>query len=259
MEKQISIHTDSQQLSGVLHIPDCNKNEKIPAIVICHGFVSSKVGQHRLFVTLARNLCQAGYAVLRFDFSGCGESSGEYQDITTTQQIEEAARAIDSLEKHSEIEFSSITLIGHSLGGAIATSVAASSRKVHQLILLSPVANPFDDIVKIIGQHRYLESLEKGSVNFEGFELGKTLFMSLAEQRPLAEINKFHGNVLVIHGSEDMETPLENAYQYQKRLEQRTEGHSELKIIKGADHCYCSAIWKKELSEFILDWLKNQS
>jgi pimeloyl-ACP methyl ester carboxylesterase len=259
MEKQVSIHTDSQQLSGVLHIPDCNKDEKRPAIVICHGFISSKVGQHRLFVTLARNLCLAGYAVLRFDFSGCGESSGEYLDVTITQQIEEAARAIDSLEKHPEIDLTNITLLGHSLGGAIATSVAASDSRIQQLILLSPVANPFDDIVKIVGQERYQKCLEESSVNFEGFELGRTLFLSLAELRPLAEIHKFHKDVLLIHGSEDVETPLDNAYQYQKRLEQRAEGHSDLKIIKDADHCYCSAIWKKELSELILHWLKDHA
>jgi len=255
MEKQVSIHTDSQQLSGVLHIPDCNKDEKRPAIVICHGFISSKVGQHRLFVTLARNLCLAGYAVLRFDFSGCGESSGEYRDVTITQQIEETIKAIDFLEKQPEIDLTQIILIGHSLGGAIAASVAASDRRIHQLILLSPVANAYGDVVKIVGQERYQKCLQEGVVNFEGFELGIALFLSLGELRPLAEIHKFPGNVLLVHGTEDIETPLDNAYQYQSALATRTASHCRLQIIAGADHTYNSPLWEKELQQMIIEWL----
>lgn len=44
MEQQFIIHTESQQLSSVMHIPHCNENEKKTAIVICHGFISSRVG-----------------------------------------------------------------------------------------------------------------------------------------------------------------------------------------------------------------------
>lgn len=255
MEQQFIIHTESQQLSSVLHIPHCNENEKKPAIVICHGFISSKVGQHRLFVTLARKLCLAGYVVLRFDFSGCGESSGEHRQITITQQMEEVIKAIDLLEEHPQVDCNKITLLGHSLGGAIAASIAASDRRIHQLILLSPVAKAFDDIVKIVGLERYEKCLQEGVVNYEGFELGRDLFLSLPQLRPLAEIHKFQGNVLLIHGSKDVETPLENAYQYQAILDKRLENHCELQIIKGADHTYNSPLWESELQQTIIQWL----
>ena len=257
MEQQFIIHTDSQQLSSVLHIPHCNENEKKPAIVICHGFISSKVGQHRLFVTLARKLCLAGYVVLRFDFSGCGESSGEHRQITITQQMEEVIKAIDLLEEHPQVDCNKITLLGHSLGGAIAGSIAASDRRIHQLILLSPVAKAFDDIVKIVGLERYEKCLQEGVVNYEGFELGRELFLSLPQLRPLAEIHKFQGNVLLIHGSKDVETPLENAYQYQAILDKRLVSNCELQIIRNADHCYSSPLWEKDLIELTLHWLNN--
>ncbi len=257
MEKQIIIHTDSEQLSGVLHIPDCSEHEKRPAILICHGFISSKVGQHRLFVTLARKLCHAGYIVLRFDFSGCGESSGEYRNITSTQQIKETMKAIDFLEKQPDIDISHIILLGHSLGGAIAASVAALDRRIHQLILLSPVANAHSDIVEIVGQERFQECLEEGVVNFEGFELGEALFLSLRQLQPLAEIHKFQGNVLLIHGSEDIETPLENVYQYQSVLAVRAACQCRLQIIAGADHTYNSPLWENELQQIIIEWLRQ--
>lgn len=164
---------------------------------------------------MARKLCLAGYVVLRFDFSGCGESSGEHRQITITQQMEEVLKAIDLLEKHPQVDLNKITLLGHSLGGAIAASITASDRRIHQLILLSPVAKAFDDIVKIVGLEHYEKCLQEGVVNYEGFELGRELFLSLPQLYPLAEIHKFQGNVLLIHGSKDVETPLENTYQYQ--------------------------------------------
>lgn len=255
MEQQIIIHTDSQQLSSVLHMPQCNEHEKKPAVVICHGFISSKVGQHRVFVSLARQLCQDGFIVLRFDYSGCGESSGEYRDVTITQQIEETKKIIDFVAEHPNVDTANITLLGHSMGGAIAASVAAIDTRIQQLILLSPVAEPLHDILGILGQERYQRCLQEGIVNYEGFEIGKDFFSSLSQVNPLAGIHQFKGNVLLVHGSEDVETPLQNAYQYQAVLEKRLGSHCELKIIDEADHCYSSPIWKKELTAFILRWL----
>jgi len=133
--------------------------------------------------------------------------------------------------------------------------VAASDRRIHQLILLSPVADAYNDIVKIVGQERYQKCLQEGAINYEGFELGRGLFLSLSELRPLAEIHKFHGKVLLVHGSEDIETPLENAYQYQGILNKRLESNCELQIIEGADHTYNSPLWEKELQQKIIQWL----
>ncbi|WP_378951439.1 alpha/beta hydrolase [Pelosinus sp. sgz500959] len=255
MEQQIIIHTDSHQLSGVLHIPKCTKEEKKPAVVICHGFISSKVGQHRIFVKTARQLCQAGFVVLRFDFSGCGESSGEYRDVTITQQIQEASKAIDRLLEHPNVNCKQITLVGHSLGGAIAASVASVDDRIHRLILLSPVANPFDDITQIVGPELYEKCLKESVINYEGFEIGRELFLSLPTIRPLEAIHQFQGDVLLIHGSDDKDTPLENAYQYKRILEKRSQGHCNLYVIKGADHTYNSPLWEKELQTMILQWL----
>jgi len=255
MEKQIIIHTHNHQLSGVLHLPLCKENEKKPAIVICHGFIGSKVGQHRIFVKTARKLCAAGFVVLRFDFSGCGESTGEYREVTITQQLEETRIAIDVLISQPNVDIEKITLVGHSLGGAVAGSVATVDKRIHQLVLLSPVANPFEDILQIVGPERYEKCLVENVVNYEGFEIGKELFLSLSHIRPLENIQKFQGNVLLIHGSEDEDTPLENSYQYHSILDKRLAGKCELHIMKGTDHTYNSPLWEEELQTILMQWL----
>ena len=255
MEQQIIIHTKDHQLSGVLHIPKGAEKEKRPALVICHGFIGSKVGQHRMFVKTARRLCLAGFVVLRFDFSGCGESSGEYRNITITEQVEEANAAIDALVSHPNVDLEHITLVGHSLGGAIAASVAARDKRIHQLILLSPVADPFVDIVQIVGSELYLQCLQEKVINFAGFEIGRELFLSLPQVRPLDNIHTFQGKVLLVHGSDDGDTPLENSYQYQSKLSTRSQGHCKLHIVEGADHTYNSPLWEQEIQEVIMQWL----
>jgi len=255
MEQQLIIDTKNHQLSGVLHIPICKTDEKRPALLMCHGFIGSKVGQHRMFVKTARQLCLAGFVVLRFDFSGCGESSGEYRDITITEQVEEARTALEVLLAHPNVDLGNITLVGHSLGGAIAASVAIQDIRIHQLILLSPVAHPFADIVKIVGPEQYLQCLQETVINYAGFEIGREFFLSLPHVRPLDNIHMFQGKVLLVHGSEDGDTPLENSYEYQDKLVKRLQGHCELHIVKEADHTYNAPRWEREVQEVMMGWL----
>lgn len=257
MEQQVNINTKEHSLHGILHLPQHSNQEKAPVIIICHGFISSKTGQHRLFVKVARDLCQAGFAVLRFDFSGCGDSTGEYKDISVLRQVEEATRAIDFVAQHPEIDDGRIILLGHSLGGAIAVATAADDKRVHKLILLSPVASPFKDIVNIVGDKFYERCLEDGVVDYEGFELGKPFFTSLAKLHPLKQAELFAGDVLIVHGSGDVETPLENARLYKNVFKKRGRSYCELQVVQGADHTYSSAVWKTECIAIMRKWLNR--
>ncbi|HIE24547.1 MAG TPA: alpha/beta fold hydrolase [Anaerolineales bacterium] len=53
------------------HSPDTD--ERVPAVLICHGFAGNRVESHFIFVKVARRLANAGFFVLRFDFRGFGE------------------------------------------------------------------------------------------------------------------------------------------------------------------------------------------
>ena len=48
-----------------------------PAVLMCHGLGGTKVGRHRIYVALSEALARLGIAVMRFDFSGCGDSEGD--------------------------------------------------------------------------------------------------------------------------------------------------------------------------------------
>ena len=65
-----------EKLAGILHLP---KKKRKEGLILCHGFGSSKSA--RKFTILARYLCQKGFAVFRFDFSGHGDSEGDFEDL----------------------------------------------------------------------------------------------------------------------------------------------------------------------------------
>lgn len=255
MEQYLTIPVGRNKLSAVLHLPDTTGTHKFPVIIICHGFISNKIGQHRLFVQTARTLSQAGHAVIRFDYSGSGESSGEYHDITLTGQIAETLEVIDYVAALPNIDQYNITLLGHSLGGCIAASAAGVDDRISRLVLWSPVASPLEDIVGIIGHNIYREGLKTGVVNYQGFELGKEFLASLSQERPLERIKAFSGDVLIVHGTDDIETPFRNARQYQAVLQERSTGSYQLSRIDGADHTYNSPLWQQEVIDSTTGWL----
>src|SRR5712691_4800673 len=75
MEERVTFLSDRLKLAGVLHVPDRRgQRERRPAFLVLHGFGSNKdsggsVATAKMFVDL-------GYAALRFDMRGCGESEG---------------------------------------------------------------------------------------------------------------------------------------------------------------------------------------
>ncbi|MDF2725621.1 MAG: permease, partial [Paenibacillus sp.] len=101
MERAVSIQYGTIELKATLHYPENNKGsvanreEQCPLIVICHGFIGSRVGVDRLFVNASRQFAEAGYMVLRFDYAGCGESTGDYGAGGLNAMIEQTRTVLD--------------------------------------------------------------------------------------------------------------------------------------------------------------------
>lgn len=259
MENQLMIPFNDNKISAALHLPDEYSGEKIPVVVICHGFISNKVGQHRLFVKTARELTAQGFAVMRFDYLGCGDSSGEYRDITLEGQIGETIHILDQLRYFSCLDQKNVTLIGHSFGGCIASYVATLDARVKRLVLWAPVANPHKDIYDIVGETVYQKCLHGQAAHYQGFELGGNFFRSLEGKFPVEAVGKFTGETLIVHGTEDAETPLANAVAYQHALSSRCCGGVTLRIIDNADHTFAAPEWEKQVIEATGQWLGKAS
>lgn len=234
MESQVAFLSQGQELFGVLHLPE---TAPAPAVLMCHGFTGHKAETHRLFVSTARDFCQHGLAVLRFDFRGSGDSAGEFRDMTISSEIADAAAAFEFLAARSEVDPQRIAVLGLSLGGCVAACLAGRDDRVRSLVLWAALARA----------ERFSERLapEFGDgdlLDLDGWGLGRAFLDDLPNISPLDEVKRYLGPSLVIHGSNDESVPLSDASDYRAALGPRCQFH----VVEGSDHTFSSLSWKAE-------------
>ncbi len=126
-ERFFSITTpDRHQLAAVLHTP---KKKTRTLIILSHGFTGTKIESGRLLVTTARALAAAGFAALRFDFWGSGDSGGEFYEMSPNTEISDLKNVIHWARKNG---WKKIGLLGLSCGGAV--TICSASQLPHGTI-----------------------------------------------------------------------------------------------------------------------------
>ena len=125
--------TRGNSLAARLDLPD---GEPRAYALFAHCFTCSK----DLPVTfrISRHLAGRGFAVLRFDFTGLGHSSGDFSETNFSSNIEDliaAAKHVATIAGEPEI------LIGHSLGGAAALSAAARLPGLKGVVTIAAPSN----------------------------------------------------------------------------------------------------------------------
>ncbi|MCR2804526.1 alpha/beta hydrolase [Paenibacillus soyae] len=262
MEKQLILKHDGLELTATLHYPayeesNSRNSDKKQAIIICHGFIGSRVGVDRLFVKAARALASQGSFVLRFDYGGCGESGGDYGALGFDSMVNQTRTAIDYVAGMDCVDPRRIVLLGHSLGGAVSIMTAVKDRRVKRLVLWSPVAYPFNDIVRIVGRESYDEAVSKGGTDHAGYTLQPVFFESLMQHQPFQSAPQFGGDVLLVHGTSDELIPVDYSFLYQKVFWTRGEGICDKEIIFQAGHTYSRRQHQEEAIRLTADWLSG--
>ena len=126
---------DREPLFATLHLPGDGESRGT-GVVICPPFGWDELGSHRSLRVLAMTLARAGYAALRFDFPGTGDSGGSPRD---PQRLDKWTAAVDmaarSLRERSGCE--RIVAFGIGLGGMAAFRAAAAGSAIDDLVLWS--------------------------------------------------------------------------------------------------------------------------
>jgi dipeptidyl aminopeptidase/acylaminoacyl peptidase len=129
MEERVSFSSDGLKLSGVLHLPeDRGAGGRRAAFLVLHGFGSNKDGGG--MIAVARMLAGLGYAALRFDMRGCGESEGARGRVICLEQVEDTKNALSFLATRPEVDPKRIAVTGQSFGAAVAVYAAGADRRV---------------------------------------------------------------------------------------------------------------------------------
>ena len=252
MEKQISFKSQSKTLYGMLHLPDVGR--KNPAVIMYHGFTGQRIEPHRLFVKMARRLMAEGMVALRFDFRSSGESEGDFRDMTISGEIHDALAAIDFVCQQPEVDAGRLGVLGLSMGGCVAASVAGRGPRLKALVLWAAIAQVAELFPRGIGEERIAEWRRVGEIDLGGLMLGIGFLDDLLQIDPLKDLSQFKGASLVIHGSEDTVVPVTEAHLYHEHLGNR----STLHIVDGADHTFNRSDWEGEVMEATAKWLKRE-
>lgn len=127
---------ESDILRGLLSLPDGLVRA---GVLMFHGFegASTTERKSKLF---ADKLLESGIASLRFDFSGCGISDGDYFHMTIDKQSQEFKAALGVFKK--EVGAIPINIFAHSLGiCAVASSIDEVGADINKMVFISPVLN----------------------------------------------------------------------------------------------------------------------
>ncbi len=188
------------RLFGVLHRPTGPATGS--GFVLSHPFAEEKLWSQRVFVSLARSLAARGHAVLRFDYAGAGDSSGTMLDTSLETHLADLERAVWTLEERCP-GLDRIGLLGLRFGATLAALAMERSAvggwppamRFGPLMLWDPILDGAAYLQEVMRANlsAQLASLGKvtetrevlqqrilagGSVNIDGYELGRALFES---------------------------------------------------------------------------------
>ncbi|QUS58837.1 alpha/beta hydrolase [Pseudovibrio brasiliensis] len=154
-EQVVAIPVGDQKIIGTLA---GSTSVGAPLLILLHGFHGSRdeleiTGTSEgLFARMARVLAEVGYATLRVDFRGSGDSDGAWEDNTFESQTKDAIAVVDWVRAQRNLSFSKLILVGWSQGGYIAGCAAIKRPDLDGIALLAPTVHPRKTFRHLVGE-----------------------------------------------------------------------------------------------------------
>ena len=250
--KEFTIPGSVGKLWAQLELPEVQPGEKVPLVILCHGFGGNSRGE--LFDDISSDLLADGIATLRFDFNGHGKSEGAFENMTVPNEIEDLGHVIEWAEGEKWVK--SISLLGHSQGGVVASMAAGAlgSGVISGLVLMAPAAVLRDDALRGNTMGTLYDPWDiKGEyveLAGSGLKLGRN-YIESAKSLPIYETARnYDGPVFLVHGTHDRIVP----YTYSQRYDD-CYGNSVLTLIEGDDHGFTRQT--AQTARLVSDWLSS--
>jgi len=176
--------------------------------LFAHCFTCSK--DLKAAVHMTRGLCARGIGVLRFDFTGLGESEGEFADTDFSSNLDDLQLAAGFLrEQHA----APCLLIGHSLGGTAALAVA---HRIAEVRAVATIGSPSDtrhlsNVLRT--QAPELEQRGEAEIQLAGrpFRIKRTLIDDLDEAKVTPRVNQLERALMIFHSPVDETVSIDHA------------------------------------------------
>ncbi|MGH9445047.1 MAG: alpha/beta hydrolase [Terriglobia bacterium] len=254
METLIQFRNRSRKiLRGMIHRPAGRAGRTgVPGAVLLHGFTGDRMESHWIFVKCSRALARAGIASLRFDFSGSGESEGTFSEASLETEVADALAGIEFFRRQRGISRERIALIGLSLGGFIAATLAHRVR-AQALVLWSAPAS-LEELRSVAEQLSMPVKGQRDLVEYNAHRISRNFLNGIGTLDPLRGIASFQKPTLLIHAEKDETVSACHARRY---LDAAGAAVKEAVIVPGADHTFNSTAWEREAIERSVAWLQT--
>lgn len=233
-------------LVGVLHRPAGNNSAG--AVILCHGMESHKNSEKLIF--LGRELAQRGILALRFDFRYVGESSGKFEDITYSGEVEDLRAAYELVRQRRD---GKIAIFGSSMGGTVALIFAAAEPQVTAVATLAAPLHPEKFPSRVLSPAGLQRWREHGFTHYNGQRLNLAMLEDLESIDVPGAATKIDCPVLILHGDADEVVPVAEAHELHGYL----KNSKRLSILKDADHRLSDRATMQRAMLEALDWLTD--
>jgi putative redox protein len=237
-----------QRLSAILDLPV--DRAPVAYAIFAHCFTCSK--EVKAAYHISRTLTRERIGVLRFDFTGLGESGGDFADTSLKSNVADLVSAAEFLTSRFE---GPQLLIGHSFGGAAVLQAAASIPSCRAVVTIAAPADPRHVFKTLGAAAEAIVSRGEAEVTIAGrpFTLRRKFLDDLTGIDPEAVIRDLDRALLVLHSPLDEVVGIENA----ARIFQAARHPKSFVSLDQADHLLSNLADSRYAGAVIAAWARR--
>ncbi len=246
IHEKVAFEGPGGRLSGTLQVPE---GKPKAGVVLAHCFTCSK--SLKVTRNLATGIEDGGYAVLRFDFTGLGESEGDFADTSVTSNVGDLEAAAQYMEQRG---LGPCAMVGHSLGGAATLLAAGNVAAVRAVVAVAAPFGP-EHVRHLFAEDDVQRALESGRVTVKiagrPFQISAEFFHDLERHSSPERIAALGRPLLVVHGTADTVVEIEEG----ERIFAAARQPRWFAAIPGADHLFAQQRHAERAAAAIVDYL----
>ncbi len=239
------INKDGQELIGYMEVP--NNQVAHSFVLFAHCFTCNK--NFLAVKNISRALTAEGFGVLRFDFTGLGESEGEFENSNFSGNVEDLVAAADYLRDTYKAPG---LIIGHSLGGAAAIF---ASQLIPEVKAIATIGSPstLSHVTHLLKEELdIIQNKGTASVAIGGrpFVIKKQFLEDLKTKDIRSVLSKSNKSILILHSPQDTIVEVKNA----EELYMASRHPKSFVSLDGADHLLSRRVDSKYAGKVIGSW-----
>ncbi len=238
-------NSNNEELSGRIDFPLTDKPKAF--VLFAHCFTCSK--NLKSVEHISQAFTSQGMAVLRFDFTGLGQSKGDFSDTNFSTNLSDLKDAYSYLEQHYQAPQ---IMVGHSLGGAAVLHVSGELSAVKAVATIGAPSTPTHVAHLLDSGKNELEEKGEAEVNIGGrpFKMKKQFLDDLEANEKKGIIKNLKKALLILHSPQDNIVSIESAQEiYVEAMHPKS-----FVSLDGSDHLMTKESDARYAASVIANW-----